>query len=62
MVILTKHGIENEVWWSPIDQNKWPNDRIIEGMNRRFQKSYLFTLTNVIQFFEGDRMVDHYKL
>ncbi len=62
MRILTKHGIENETWWSPLHQNGWSADKIITGMLRRFKKNYLYSLTNVVQFYQGDAMIDQYKL
>ncbi len=62
MVILTKHSIENQVWWSPINQNRWSNERIISGMLRRFKRSYLYGLTNRIQFYHNNILIDQYKL
>lgn len=52
MVILTKGKESNPVWYSPVKQNRKPEKTIIEGMIRRFQKSKLFAITNVVQFYD----------
>ena len=62
MVILTKHSFDNEVWWSPIKQNRWRNERIIEGMLRRFKKHPMAGFTNVVQFFENGVRIYQEKL
>ena len=62
MVILTKHRFENEVWWSPIKQNRWRNERIIEGMVRRFKKHPMKAFTNVVQFFESGTFIYQEKI
>jgi len=54
MVILTKAKQDNAVWYSPVKQNKKPEKTIIEGMLRRFQKSKLFAITNVVQFYNTE--------
>lgn len=53
MVILTKHGFENEVWWSPINQNRRRSELIIQGMLTRFKRHNLAKFTNMLQFFES---------
>ena len=60
MVILTKNSIENAVWWSPIKQNDWNNERIIKGMLGRFENHPLCSLTNKIQFYENGVKIDEY--
>ena len=62
MVILTKHGFENEVWYSPIKQNRWRNERILDGMLRRFKKHPMAGFTNCLQFFEKGVLVYQEKL
>ncbi len=53
MQILTKHDFENLTWYSPLKQNRWQNQRIIDGMIRRFKKQSIAAFTNVLQFYEN---------
>lgn len=62
MVILTKNNIPNSVWWSPINQNKRPSLLVIRSMLRRFKKSHLANLTNVIQFYENGKLIEAIKI
>ena len=61
MVILTQNKHSNAVWWSPINQNKRKSDLVIRSMLRRFEKSPLFGITNVIQFYENNLLISQFK-
>lgn len=52
MVILTKTKEKNQVWYSPVKQNRKPEKTIIEGMLRRFNNHKIFAITNVVQFYD----------
>lgn len=63
MVILTTRTEKNKVWYSPIKQNHKPNDKIIEGMVRRFLENPTLKLTtNKLQFYETGKLVAEVKL
>ena len=53
MVILTKSKERNAVWWSPINQNKRKSELVIRSMLKRFERSKLYAITNVVQFYEN---------
>lgn len=59
MVILTKIKKSNAVWYSPVKQNAKPDETVIAGMLRRFQKNELFAITNVVQFYDtrSDKLI-----
>ena len=61
MVILTKTKEKNAVWWSPINQNKRKSELVIRSMLRRFEKSQLITITNVVQFYENNLLISQFK-
>lgn len=61
MVILTQNKQSNAVWWSPINQNKRKSELVIRSMLRRFQKSKLFPITNVVQFYENNLLISQFK-
>jgi hypothetical protein len=61
MVILTQNKQSNAVWWSPINQNKRKSELVIRSMLRRFEKSKLFTITNVVQFYENNLLISQFK-
>ena len=57
MVILTRHKEKNTVWWSPLNQNKRRSEKIIESMLKRFKKTSLYQVTNVVQFYENGVLI-----
>ena len=61
MVILTQNKQSNAVWWSPINQNKRKSELVIRSMLRRLEKSKLFTITNVVQFYENNLLISQFK-
>ena len=61
MVILTQNKQSNAVWWSPINQNKRKSELVIRSMLRRFEKSKLFAITNVVQFYENNLLISQFK-
>ena len=61
MVILTQNKQSNAVWRSPINQNKRKSELVIRSMLRRFQKSKLFPITNVVQFYENNLLISQFK-
>ena len=61
MVILTQNKQSNAVWWSPINQNKRKSELVIRSTLRRFEKSKLFTITNVVQFYENNLLISQFK-
>jgi len=42
----------NPVWYSPVKQNKWTNDYIVNGMIKRFTGNTLFAHTRMLQFYD----------
>ena len=62
MVILTKHGFENAVWWSPLNQNKRRSDLVVNAMIGRFQRHALFPNTNRLQFYENGLKIHDVRL
>ncbi len=62
MVILTKHGHPNAVWWSPINQNQRKRELVVMGMITRFKRHRTAAVTNMLQFFEGEVMIYEQKL
>lgn len=52
------------VWYSFIDQNKWPDHRIITKMKKRFEASPEFNTTRVLQFYDNheNKLIEQYKL
>jgi len=61
MVILTKSKERNAVWWSPINQNKRKSELVIRSMLKRLEKSKLFAITNVVQFYENNVLISQFK-
>ncbi|MGH2667154.1 hypothetical protein [Flavobacterium sp.] len=61
MVILTKSKRQNTVWWSPINQNKRKSELVIRSMLKRFEKSKLIAITNVVQFYENNQLISQFK-
>ena len=61
MVILTKSKERNAVWWSPINQNKRNSELVIRSMLKRLEKSKLFVITNVVQFYENNVLISQFK-
>lgn len=61
MVILTKSKERNAVWWSPINQNKRKSELVIRSMLKRLEKSKLFVITNVVQFYENNVLISQFK-
>lgn len=62
MVILTKGKEANVVWWSPLNQNKRKSGLVIRSMLRRFKRSKLAQITNVIQFYENNILIEKIKI
>lgn len=63
MVILTKNGYENKVWYSPIYQNKRRSEVIIRAMRIRFAKQQsLLAVTQIIQFYENGIRIESYRI
>ncbi len=42
----------NPVWYSPVKQNKWTNDYIVNGMIKRFTNNSLYAHTRMLQFYD----------
>ncbi len=61
MVILTKTKERNTVWWSPINQNKRKSELVIRSMLKRLERSKLFAITNVVQFYEKNLLISQFK-
>ena len=61
MVILTKTKERNTVWWSPINQNKRKSELVIRSMLKRLERSKLFAITNVVQFYENSVLISQFK-
>ncbi len=61
MVVLTKHGHENPVFYSPIQENAKPSSKIIEGMLKRIPKTLKMELVNVIRFYENGALIYEVK-
>ncbi len=61
MVILTQNKHSNAVWWSPINQNKRKSELVIRSMLKRFERSKLFAMTNVVQFYENSVLISQFK-
>lgn len=61
MVILTQNKQQNAVWWSPINQNKRKSELVIRSMLKRFERSRLFGITNVVQFYENNLLISQFK-
>lgn len=61
MVILTQNKHSNKVWWSPINQNKRKSELVIRSMLKRFKRSKLFEITNVVQFYENNLLISQFK-
>lgn len=57
MSILTKPNCKNEVWWSPLNQNKKYSEIIIKGMLRRLRGNKIFKDTQVVQFYEAGQLI-----
>lgn len=64
MVILTKHGFENAVWYSILKYNKKEDTYIIKTMLRRFQEHEIYKQTNCIQFYDNStgQFIEQYKI
>lgn len=62
MVALTKHGHQNVVWYSPINQNRRRSEVIIRAMLMRFKRFPALAVTNVIQFYENGVKIDQYRI
>lgn len=52
------------VWYSYLDQNKWPDHKIIEGMIRRFEKYAEYNTTRVLQFYDNqlNKLIEQKRL
>lgn len=61
MVILTQNKQSNAVWWSPINQNKRKSELVIRSMLKRFERSKLYAITNVVQFYENSVLISQFK-
>jgi hypothetical protein len=42
----------NPAWYSPVKQNKWTNDYIVNGMIKRFMSNKLAPFTRKLQFYD----------
>lgn len=62
MAIMTKAGHKNQVWYSPIKQNKKRSELVVMGMLRRFMKTKTAQFTNVVLFYENDVLIAKSKL
>ncbi|MFJ1431336.1 hypothetical protein ACILE2_11140 [Capnocytophaga canimorsus] len=63
MVVLTNHGHNNIVWYSPTKQNSKKDEFIITGMMRRFEKRPEITIARCIQFYDTttNQLIAEYK-
>ncbi len=61
MVILTQNKHRNKVWWSPINQNRRKSELVIRSMLKRFERSPLYGITNVVQFYENNLLISQFK-
>ena len=62
MFIMTKAGHKNLVWWSPIKENRKRSELIVTGMTRRFMKTEIAKVTNVLMFYENEILIAKAKL
>lgn len=62
MVILTSGISKNVVWFSPLKHNKRKSELVIRSMLKRFRKSKLLAQTNVVQFYEDNRLIHQVKI
>jgi len=53
MVILTKTGDTNAVWYNFLKHNSWSHGNIINGMKRRFLNSRMANSAQVLQFYNN---------
>jgi hypothetical protein len=63
MVALTPANFDNVVWYSPIQDNKKPVNTIILSMKRRFEKTGMYAVTRVLQFYDNStkKLIEEYK-
>lgn len=54
MKAFCKHGHDTVIWNSPIDQNKWADQKIIQQMIGRFKKQNAYKYTNVMIWYENE--------
>jgi hypothetical protein len=62
MVINTKHGYENKVWYSPCNQDRRNEQLVIRDMITRFKRHELCKITNVLQFYMKNVMIHQERL
>lgn len=62
MVILTSGIHKNKVWYSPTNQNKRKSELVIRSMLKRFNRSKLKPITNVVQFYENNLLIEQIKI
>lgn len=63
LVILTKPGEKNITWYSLEKEKNKPENTIIEGMIRRFEKSSYAKVAQVLQFYNNktNQLIAAYK-
>lgn len=65
MVILTKPGLENKVWYNFLKENEKPLPQIIRNMMRRFKDiKLLVSQAQVIQFYDNktNKLIEEHKM
>jgi len=63
MMIMTKAGHKNLVWWSPVKQNRKRSELIINGMVKRFMtQTEIVKITNVLMFYENEMLIAKAKI
>lgn len=58
MRILTKGGYDNLVWYSFLNENHLQTSQIIQRMHKRFKKSSIYNVTNVLQFYQEGLLIE----
>lgn len=63
LVILTKPGLRNLTWYSLDKDNNKTDDKIIDGMKRRFENSTLAANAQVLQFYDNksNKLIAEFK-
>lgn len=66
MSILKAHGYQNQVWWSPAEQNSRSSSQVVAGMINRFLNNYALGKiegkVNLLQFYENGILIHQHKI
>lgn len=65
MVVLTAHKEPNITWHSIISENDWRTEKIVAGMEKRFENAIksgkIKATVQVIQFYENGKLFKQIK-